>query len=110
MPHICLKAIPALLAIAAAAISTSQAAPTASERLPFNQDWRFIKESDPGNSAWKLDYTSIKDWLKPAAASFCGRPTQEPAGEKPGEAADVTFTNLANKEGLPASPFRTDVP
>jgi beta-galactosidase len=82
----------ALIAIAAA--STYVNAQSARERLPFNADWRFIKQ-DPSGTGDVLAYSQLKAWMLPTSAEFLPDTAAKPVRPDGNIGQDVAYTQVA---------------
>src|ERR1041385_7968051 len=92
---------------------------SASERISFNDNWRFEK-GDPPGAGEKLNYAAVRSWILPTANPFHGtHPTAAPSGHERG--SDVSFAqpdfddggwrklNLPHDWGI-EGPFKQEYP
>jgi beta-galactosidase len=96
---------------------TARAA-SASERISFNNDWRFVK-GDPTNSETTLDYRTLKPWLLPTGADFTTNTPSAPSEGSPGTNVDYVQAsfddsgwrqlNLPHDWGI-EGPFKQEYP
>jgi beta-galactosidase len=66
------------------------------ERIPFNAGWRFHPGDPAGVVPGSLDYSALKPWILPSAASVLPGARSRPPGDAPGTNLAVTGPDFAD--------------